>query len=134
MKYWHQIVVFLAIATIALTAVAEEVYKSVDKKGVVEFSDTPSAGAKAVDVNPNVVDLAPANPSRPSPKAEKSAVKVQPEVISEDVTGGYSSDYRNRREMHREREKRIEHREKAIELPQRREATRAPAQGGAGRR
>ena len=134
MKYWDPILVVAGIATISLAAAAEDVYKSIDKAGVVEFSDTPSAGAKAVDVNPNVVDLAPANPSRPSPKAEKPAVNVQPEVISEDVTGGYSSDYRNRRETHRQREERMEHREKAVGLPQRREATRAPAQGGAGRR
>ncbi len=134
MNYRYHMMVFATITTIGVTAVAQEIYKNVDRKGVVEFSDTPSAGAKAVDVNPNVVDLAPANPSRPSPKAEKPAVKVQPEVISEDVTGGYSSDYRNRRETHREREERKQHREKAVELPQRREATRAPAQGGAGRR
>ncbi len=58
MNYRYHMMVFATITTIGVTAVAQEIYKNVDRKGVVEFSDTPSAGAKAVDVNPNVVDLA----------------------------------------------------------------------------
>ena len=48
----HQILIFAVVITISFTADAEEVYESVDKKGVVEFSDKPSSGAQEIDVKP----------------------------------------------------------------------------------
>ncbi len=53
------------IVTTSLTAGAQEVYKNVDEKGGVEFSDQPTPGAKAVDVKPNVVPVEPVKFSSP---------------------------------------------------------------------
>ena len=134
MNYRYQIMVFAATTTIGFTAIAQEVYKNVDKKGVIEFSDTASPGAKAVDVDPNVVDLAPGKPIKSSPQAKKPSVNEQPRVTPEDATGGYYSDYRNRRERRRERDERMDHRGRAVQQPEHRDTRRAPVQGGAGRR
>ena len=109
MKYRHHILGFAAITTIGFTAVAQEIYKNVDKKGVVEFSDTASPGAKAVDVDPNVVDLAPGKPVKSTPQAKKPGDNQRPTVTPEDATGGYYSDHRNRRERRGEREERMDH-------------------------
>ena len=65
MNYKHQLTVFAAIIAICFPAGAEEVYKGVDQKGVVEFSDQPSPGAKAVEVKPNVVPVEPVKSSSP---------------------------------------------------------------------
>ena len=64
-NYKHQLTVFAAIIAMGLPAGAQEVYKSVDQKGVVEFSDQPSPGAKAVEVKPNVVPVEPVKSSSP---------------------------------------------------------------------
>ncbi len=65
MNYKHLVMVFTVIVTTSFTAGAQEVYKNVDEKGVVEFSDQPSPGAKAVDVKPNVVPFEPVKSSSP---------------------------------------------------------------------
>jgi len=65
MNYKHLMMVFTAIITASFTAGAQEVYKNVDHQGVVEFSDQPSPGAKAVAVKPNVVLVEPVKSSSP---------------------------------------------------------------------
>jgi len=65
MNYKHLMMLFTAIITASFTAGAQEVYKDVDHQGIVEFSDRPSPGAKAVDVKPNVVRVEPVKSSSP---------------------------------------------------------------------
>ena len=112
MNYNHHIMIFTAIITISFAAGAQEVYESVDQQGVVEFSDQPTAGAKEVDVRPNVVDVAPVAPvdlSQPAyatGDAETPAGSVQPDVIREGVADDYYGDDENRGEMYQESEER----------------------------
>ena len=150
MNYKHHMTVFAAIIMIIFTAGAQEVYKSVDKKGVVEFSDQPGPGAKAVDVKPNIVDVAPVEPRESSPpvsatSAEKSGSKVQPEVIREYETGGYygerRQERRERERRERERRARMEHRQESVQVPAHKpvqlphkKAGTAGVRGGAGQR
>ena len=62
----HQILIFAVMITISLTADAEKVYESVDEKGVIEFSDKPSADAQVKDVEtPNVADPLPVGHDEP---------------------------------------------------------------------
>jgi hypothetical protein len=127
----RNLIAFAAIITTAFTASAQEIYKDVDNKGVVEFSDHPSSGAKAIDVNPNVVDLAPVKPEESPPRAKKPSLSEQSEATPDTVTEHYYGDYEKGRERHRERKERMEHREKAVQLPENKETRRAPVQGGA---
>ena len=136
MKYRYHIMILAAMITTSFTAGAQEVYKNVDQQGVVEFSDQPSSGAKAVDVRPNVVDVAPVKPIEPSPPesptgaAKAPAISVQPEVIQEGVTG----DYYAGRERRPKREKRMERREETVRQPVRKESGREAVHKGAHRR
>jgi len=136
MKYKHIIVILAAMITTSFTAGAQEVYKNVDQQGVVEFSDQPSSGAKAVDVRPNVVDVAPVKSIEPSPSestsgaAKAPAIGAQPEVIQEGVTG----DYYAGRERRSKREKRLERREETVRQPVRKELGREAVHKGAHRR
>jgi hypothetical protein len=104
----HQIMILVAMITTSFSAAAQEVYESVDQQGVVEFSDQPGAGAREVDVRPNVVDVAPVPPVETSPPASTTGAveapggSVQPEVIHEGVAGDYYGDNEKRREMYRE--------------------------------
>ena len=56
-------------AIVSVTAVAEEIYKGVDENGVVEYSDTPIPDAKKIEVNPNVVEVTPVEPTAPRREA-----------------------------------------------------------------
>lgn len=53
------ILAFVLILTCSLTAVASDIYKSVDANGVVEYSDRPSPDAERIEVKPNVVQTNP---------------------------------------------------------------------------
>ena len=81
MNYKHHMTVFAAIIAIIFTAGAQEVYKSVDQKGVVEFSDQPGPGAKAVDVKPNIVDVAPVKPVKSSSPVSAGPAK-KPDAVA----------------------------------------------------
>lgn len=136
MKYNHHIMMLAATITTSFTTGAQEIYENVDKQGVVEFSDQPSSGAKAVDVRPNVVEVAPVKSIEPSPPAspnraaEAPVDSVQPQVIQEGVAG----DYYDGRERSPEREKRMERREEAVQQPVRKELGREAVHQGAHRR
>jgi hypothetical protein len=66
------IVILLTVLLLPGIATAEEVYKGKDKKGVVEYSDQSFSGAKEVDVQPNVIQVEPANPpASAAPPAEE---------------------------------------------------------------
>ena len=136
----HRIMIFTAMLTISFAAGAQEVYESVDQQGVVEFSDQPAAGAREVEVSPNVVDVAPVAPvelSQPTAAAgevEIPAGSMQPEVIREGVAGDYYVDDENRREMNRDRGERVEPVEGAVQQPARRETGSEAVHEGAHRR
>ena len=140
MNYNHHIMIFAVMITAGFTAAAQEVYESVDKQGVVEFSDQPGAGAKEIDVRPNVVDVAPVAPIEASPPASATgavatpAGSVQPEVLHEGVAGDYYGDDENRREIHREGQERLERGEEAVRQPVRGETGREAVHEGAHRR
>ncbi len=124
MNLIHQILIFAVMISISFTADAEEVYESVDKEGVVEFSDKPSSDAQEIDVKPNVVDVAPVESVEPSsPASSTGAAKtaadsVQSEAILEREADEYYDDYEKRREIHREQqEEQVEHREEVVRQP-----------------
>ena len=72
MLYIRNIFMVLAMSAVSFTTSAQEVYENVDEKGVVEFSDTPTPGSKAIEVNPNVVEVTPVKPVA-RPAAESAA-------------------------------------------------------------
>jgi hypothetical protein len=57
-----------AICFLCIEVSAQEIYERVDKKGVVEFSDTPSTSTSDTDVKPHVVGLSQ------TPAGESSAI------------------------------------------------------------
>ena len=102
--------IFLGIVTItdSFVVIAVEVYEQDDKQGVPEFSDQKSAGAKAVEVNPNVVDVAPIKPADlpPPPDVSKAARKSddneQPEVTHRGTVVDYGEE--NFKELKRDQQ------------------------------
>ncbi len=102
---------FLCLSSTAFA----QVYKSTDAEGNVTFSDTPSTGSKAVEVEPtNVADPVevPVNTS-PAPAPEPKVIKTErpPEATTPkdygDDDGGYY--YGNRRVI-RHHHRRMGHR------------------------
>ena len=140
MKYKQHMMMFATILISSFTVEAQQnVYKNVDSQGRVEFSDKPNPGGKAVDVNPNVVDVAPVKPLKPSPPAAAKAADApgdtgRPEVTPEIESSGYYDDTDNRREKLREAKERREHAEKPVQLPAHKKPGKAAVQGGAHRR
>ena len=90
--------------SVSFTAAAQEVYKSVNEDGVVEYSDMPKQDAQEIEVHPNVVEVTPEKSAAPAPEApptsrEETAEPVEQSVEAHDVD-------------RREREKqRVEHKE-----------------------
>lgn len=59
MVYIRNITTLIALALIGCAINAQEVYESVDAEGNPEFSDSPTPGAKEIDLQqPNVADFA----------------------------------------------------------------------------
>lgn len=118
----HQILIFAAMITVSLTADAEKVYESVDEKGVIEFSDKPSADAQVKDVEtPNVADTLPVEHDEPSSSASVTTTKIEqtPEQL-EVIHQGTADDYDNveeRVEKHEERKERIENIKEGVHQP-----------------
>ena len=139
MSLQQQAVVFAVAATFVIAAEADEIYKNVDQKGTVEFSDRPTAGAKAVNVEPNVVDVTPVKPITPSSPAGTRATDgsggvASPEKVPEDVSSGYYDDDSNRRGKRREIRQRLEQGERPTTLPARGQSPKGPSAGGGHRR
>lgn len=118
----YQILSFVVMITVSFTVVAEQVYESVDKEGVVEFSDQPNSDAQVIDVEkPNVADSLPEESVKASTSASVTKTTTttttkteqapeQLEVIHQGVADDY--DYvdgqERRREMLKERKERME--------------------------
>jgi hypothetical protein len=121
---------FLALAAVSLTTIADQVYKSVDENGVVTFSDTPTPAAQEIEVTPNVVEVTPVTPVARSPETNSSA--SEPAVAAESapqIEEVYADDNRNpreaavRREIHNDASPQPVHAEPAHN------AGRAPVRG-----
>lgn len=88
---------------LCLPVMAQQVYRSTDAQGNVVFSDTPTAGSEAVDIDtPNTADEVEVPPSQPEPKPEVAnqetapAPKSEATILQEDIDS--ETDYlRNRR-------------------------------------
>lgn len=74
-------VILLTVLLLPGIATAEEVYKGKDKKGVVEYSNQSFSGAKEVDIQPNVIQVEPANP----PASTTPPAEEMPSTTSEGV-------------------------------------------------
>ena len=136
MNYKHHIMVFTAIITVSFAAGAQEVYESVDKQGVVEFSDQHAAGAKAIDIRPNVVNVAPVDidtsqPASATGDAKTPAGSVQTEVVREGVADDYHGNDESRREMHQQSK---EQHKDVVRQPLRKETSSATVHEGVHRR
>lgn len=117
----HQILIFTVMITISFTVDAEQVYESVDEKGVIEFSDKPSsADAQIIDVEePNVADILEES-DEPSSSASTTTTTTEAspeslEVIHQGTADNYDDDVRERR---REKIERIrEHKGEVVRQP-----------------
>ena len=114
--YQHQILIFALVITVSFTVDAEKVYESVDKEGVVEFSDTPNSDAQEKNLEkPNDADPLPAEldkPSLPPSTTSIDPVIEQPEVIH---IGG--SNYEKPIEKRKKRKERLEHKKEFVRQP-----------------
>lgn len=105
-RYIYKVLLTTLIISTSFTVAAVEVYEKKDQQGDVEFSDQPSAGAKAVEVNPNVVKVTPvqsvesAEPVRETKKEVKSNSGTEPVIIHQ----GVADDDERLRRTPRERE------------------------------
>ena len=90
MFYLRNSLMVLALTAVSVTAGAQEIYKTVNEDGVVEYSDTPSPQAQEIEVDPNVVETNPVKfvapaPEAPQAKREESAEPEQKSVEVNDV-------------------------------------------------
>ncbi|RKZ77791.1 MAG: hypothetical protein DRQ35_07045 [Gammaproteobacteria bacterium] len=104
----HKILLSTLILSATFTVGAVEVYEQKDRQGNVEFSDQPTAGAKAVEVNPNVVKVTPvqsvesAEPVRETKKAVTSNDGAEPVIIHQGVADDYDDERLRRTPRERE--------------------------------
>ena len=89
MLYLRNSLIFCAMTAVSFTAAAQEVYKSVNEDGVVEYSDTPQPGSQEIVVDPNVVEVEPVVSADPAPKAppveQKEMVESEADLQSDRV-------------------------------------------------
>jgi hypothetical protein len=91
------ILMVLATVGVSATAGAQDVYKSVNADGVVEYSDTPQPNSQEIEVKPNVVEVTPVSAPTPSPEASATEPEAQPEAASQPEEL-YGDANRNRKE------------------------------------
>jgi hypothetical protein len=87
MFYLRNSLMVLAMTAVSFTAGAQEIYKTINEDGVVEYSDTPSPKAEVIEVNPNVVETNPQKPVASDPVAEAPPVKREEGGQSEELSG-----------------------------------------------
>jgi hypothetical protein len=87
MLYLRNSLMVLALTAVSVTAGAQEIYKTVNEDGVVEYSDTPSPQAQEIEVDPNVVETNPVKFVAPAPEAPpaKREELAEPEQESVEV-------------------------------------------------
>ena len=107
--------IFVAAFTVSFMASADEIYKSKGEQGTVVFSDQPSPGAKAVEVNePNLVNIetpepVASTPTAPAKNTAKAASPEQSEVVYQNQ--GYYEEERLRNKKH------LEHKAHHVDAP-----------------
>lgn len=125
---------FITVLWLPGIAAAEEVYKSKDAQGVVEYSDQASPGAQEVNIEPTVTHFEQVKPTESAPPAEGA-----PSTTTETVapSGGVVVDVEGRSAAAVEEERRraaaiaAERRREVVD-PRGREGVREP--GGVRRR
>jgi len=85
MLYMRNSLITGVMVAVSLTAAAQEVYKSVNEDGVVEYSDMPKQGSQEIEVNPNVVEVTPEKSVAPAPEAPPSSREEAAEPIEQSV-------------------------------------------------
>ena len=89
MLYIRNSLITGVMISISFTVAAQEIYKTVNEDGVVEYSDMPAPEAKEIEVDPNVVSVTPRKPAAPtsdvSPSGGKEASELaqQPDEVYE---------------------------------------------------
>ena len=81
MKLAKHLLLLLIVASTSFTALAEKIYKTVDEKGNVVFSDKKTPDAEKIKVQPNVVDIR--TPVMPEPTAEEKAKKAKQKEVTQ---------------------------------------------------
>lgn len=119
------IFIFLAVLLLPGIAAAEEVYKAKNKQGVVEYSDEPFAGAKEVDIKPNVTHFEQAKPTESAAPATGEAPSTTTENV--ETSGGVVVDAEGREAAAVEAERR---RAAAVEAERRKEVVDPRGPGG----
>ena len=86
MKITRPLFLLLIFAASSFNGLSAEIYKTVDEKGNVVFSDKKSSDAEKVQVQPNVVDInTPAMPESTAQEKPKQQASSQPQVIQQQV-------------------------------------------------
>jgi hypothetical protein len=85
MLYIRNSLITGVMITVSFTAAAEEVYKSVNEDGVVEYSDVPKQDAQEIEVNPNVVEVTPEKSAAPAPEAPPTKHEEEAEPVEQSV-------------------------------------------------
>lgn len=80
----------LLVALLPAFAAAAEVYRWVDKDGVVHYSDRPQEGAETVVIEEPQTFSTPA-PRTPRPEPSAPAASIEPEEKAADEAAGYSN-------------------------------------------
>ena len=135
--YIPKILLITLIVATSFSVGAVEVFEKKDQQGEVEFSDQPTAGAKEIEVDPNVVKVTPveSTPSAATTSEPRTASDgAEDEVIHSGVADDYGYDDERLRRENREREG-FDANEETVRQPARQETREgARHEGGQGRR
>jgi hypothetical protein len=106
MLYIRNSLITGVMIAVSFTAAAQEVYKSVNEEGVVEYSDMPKQDSQEIEVNPNVVEVTPEKSVAPAPEAppasrEETAEPVEQSVEVHDVDRLEHKEVQEHRGVHR---------------------------------
>jgi tartrate dehydratase beta subunit/fumarate hydratase class I family protein len=128
MLYVRNSLITGVMIVISFTAAAQEIYKTVNEDGVVEYSDMPAPEAKEIEVDPNVVSVTPRKSSAPTSDVSPSEGKEAPELTQESDEVYESDDLVRDRDLAKKRA--IENNNQGAERP----VHRGPVKKGAHRR
>jgi hypothetical protein len=87
MPFTKALFLFLIIAATSFNALAERIYKTVDEKGNVVFTDKKTPDAERIKVQPNVVDVR--TPDMPESTAEEKPKRAsgKPDEVQQEPVG-----------------------------------------------
>jgi hypothetical protein len=67
----QKIILVVPLLALSLLANAQEVYKRMQQDGTVEYSDMPFPDSQQIEVDPNVVEVAPERRKQSAPEREE---------------------------------------------------------------